>query len=234
MFSLKSFAHLESKFADDIKANNLDVWNRVESYEEFNYLTIEYLRGNLSETPYNGPINLDRQSSILTLINLNQRGIITSDGQCSCIKEDGYQQRSFLEFYIIIESKFIVDHFLTKLNNRGVNVIADVFTRMGKDKELTYITTYFKSRSQSIDKLITHKDILDLEEKNGIEYWTISRYENDSLRTTSGAVGLEIDSFNNFPEINNLIACNIFSEEWDSLECDQVLLDCITEIDSNT
>jgi hypothetical protein len=78
---------------------NQSIWNNMTTIKELQTTTIEFIKGNLTQTPnHYGPLEMDSQKLKTQLIKLNELGFITTGGQGS-LDEKGFCEKTWIDYY---------------------------------------------------------------------------------------------------------------------------------------
>jgi hypothetical protein len=109
------------------------IWRNIKTLEEFFYCNKEFIKGNIYGSCYHlGPLCEDSLPLVPDLIQLHDKGFLTTDGQGSLLTYDKYipkmnyflsaEQRPYLEGFI--KNKYI-DDILKYINDFNSNTIED-------------------------------------------------------------------------------------------------------------
>ncbi len=183
-----------------------ELWEGIRFFDEMLYLTGLFIKGELNCTYYHmAPIVKNHESALTSLMKLNELGVITTNGQVY-LNEDNHIQRSYLSFVLHVDNDFDYMAFSKKLFDKGLIVAAhiDMNTSILFDDEYQGLLTWgSKEKSYCVSK------------SNEREYTFVHSY-----------CYTEYDIENK----NERVYCaTIASRNWDNLECDQVLIDILTE-----
>lgn len=234
----------------------VEIWLKKCTYDHFRYLMGKFIEGELQcNYMHGGPLDDDHIDSKSALIKLNNKNIITFMGQRSYIQSLNvppvslaclskgtnndfviHIQRSNLNFLMKVTPEFDPILFGQKLYDKGMEVFMVKFNPINNN----YTTKeYAFSDNLEIKGETTYKNVCKIIRKNKHKFndqWAITKgsinwKSFESYTWSAGHLMLElcnnqIKIISNF-EPANYCAIEIFSKNWDNLQCDEVLLEIL-------
>lgn len=226
------------RYKETLLHNSCEFWDtHKESIEEFTelvYLMKHYIQGNLyTSYDYSKPLSKKRAGSIETLKKLANNGVLTTKSQRSIINE----QKSHLEFRMLIPSTEIGLKLLSNMSSLGMNISAIIYDI---EDDITMEEMILDNDCSTTNIIIYKKlDIFDIDfddfqkyENIPEEHCLINKSDDYCRPEDVSSMINELEEFNNMllPAGYSFLTATIHNQDWDDKQADKILLNEIENL----